>query len=98
LYFKDIKLRFSFLNIYLNEGGVFMPNGYNGSLNPYAALIAILIVLQWFRVGNKHHDYYGSDFRYGGNPLSPEKGLLDNGGLFIIAIFLLASCSCFKNY
>jgi hypothetical protein len=63
-----------------------MPYGYGGFLNPYTMIIVILIVLQWFRVGH-----------YGGNVAgvgAPEPGLLSNGGLFIIAIFLLAYCSC----
>jgi len=59
-----------------------MPYGYNNFLNPYTMIIVILIVLQWFRVGSN-----GSGF-------GPEPGLLNNGGLFIIAIFLLAYCVC----
>lgn len=62
-----------------------MPYGYGGFLNPYTMIIVILIVLQWFRVGN-----YGG----AGAGVGPEPGLLSNGGLFIIAIFLLAYCSC----
>lgn len=68
-----------------------MPYGYNGFLNPYTMIIVILIVLQWFRVGCKHHDYDG------GHHHGQEKGLLDNGGLFIIALFLLVFCSCGKQ-
>lgn len=58
-----------------------MPYGYNGFLNPYTMIIVILIVLQWFRVGD-------------GGGVGPVPGLLGNGGLFIIAIFLLAYCGC----
>lgn len=54
-----------------------------GFINPYTLLILILIVLQWFRVGSN------SD----GNP-SPQPGLVSNGGLFIITLFLLMYCSC----
>ena len=63
-----------------------MPYGYGGFLNPYTMIIVILIVLQWFRVG------------YGGaaGDAIPEPGLLGNGGLFIIAIFLLSYCSCWR--
>jgi hypothetical protein len=78
-----------------------MPYGYNGFLNPYVLIIVILIVLQWFRVGSKCCDYDVANVagvQGGGYPRSPEKGLLDNGGLFIIAIFLLVFCSCGKSY
>jgi uncharacterized membrane protein len=68
------------------KGAVNMPYGYNGFLNPYTMIIVILIVLQWFRVGNGH-----------GGGIGPEPGLLNNGGLFIIAIFLLVFCSCGKS-
>jgi hypothetical protein len=54
-----------------------------GFLNPYTLIILILIVLQWFRVGS-HSD---------GSP-SPQPGLVSNGGLFIITLFLLMYCSC----
>lgn len=64
-------------------------NGFNG-FNAWTWIILILIVLQWFRVGNNGHECSG-----GGK--TPEKGLLDNGGLFIIAIFLLVACGCFKG-
>jgi hypothetical protein len=65
-----------------------MPYGYGGGfLNPFVLIIVILIVLQWFRVGCNN----GFD----GNP---EEGLLNNGGLFIIAIFLLVFCACGKSY
>jgi hypothetical protein len=60
-----------------------MPYGYNGFLNPYTMIIVILIVLQWFRVGCCRNEGVG-----------PEPGLLCNGGLFIITIFLLVFCSC----
>jgi len=62
-----------------------MPYGYNGFLNPYTMIIVILIVLQWFRVGCRDGV---------GGVGTPEPGLLCNGGLFIIAIFLLAYCGC----
>ena len=54
-------------------------------LNPYTMIIVILIVLQWFRVGTN------------GGGITPEPGLLNNGGLFIIAIFLLVYCGCGKS-
>jgi hypothetical protein len=53
--------------------------GYgNRPLNPYPAIILILIVLQWFRVGNSED----------------SNDLTSNGGLFIITLFLLVYCSC----
>lgn len=70
-----------------------MPFGFNG-FNPYVWIILVLIVLQWFRVGSNGYDGYGGQ----GGPVSPEKGLLNNGGLFIIAIFLLIACACKGNY
>jgi hypothetical protein len=73
-----------------------MPYGYGGS-NPYVLIIVILIVLQWFRVGSNNTSVTGVGFS-GGTPMSPEPGLLNNGGLFIIALFLLVFCGCFKNY
>jgi hypothetical protein len=52
--------------------------GYGPSFtNPYPAIILILIVLQWFRVG-KSED---------------KDDLTSNGGLFIIALFLLVYLS-----
>jgi hypothetical protein len=63
-----------------------MPYGYGG-VNLFILIILVLIVLQWFRVGG----YYGGP---GGGPSSPEGNLTTNGGLFIIAIFLLIACSC----
>jgi len=51
----------------------------------WAIIILILIVLQWFRV-------------WGGGGVSPESGLMNNGGLFIITLFILVACSCFKGY
>ena len=55
--------------------------GFNNSML-WAIIILILIVLQWFRVG--------------GGGIGPEGGLQCNGGLFIIALFILIACSCFK--
>lgn len=66
--------------------------GSNG-FNVWAWIILILIVLQWFRLGNNG---YGGAGGHGGG-ISPENDLLNNGGLFIIAIFLLAACGCFKG-
>ncbi len=62
-----------------------MPFGSHG-FNPFVLIILILIVLQWFRVGCDRGDR------------DPERGLVNNGGLFIIAIFLLAACACKGNY
>lgn len=66
-----------------------MPVGYrqgNGygyhHISPYPAIILILIVLQWFRVGAK------------GEEEGECNDLLSNGGLFIITLFLLVYCSC----
>jgi hypothetical protein len=64
-----------------------MPYGYGGFLNPYVMIIVILIVLQWFRVG----------VRDGVGGIGGERGLLECGGLFIIAIFLLVFCACGKQ-
>lgn len=55
-----------------------------GGFNVWTWIILILIVLQWFRVG-------------GGMGVGPESNLLCNGGLFIIAIFLIGACACFKS-
>jgi hypothetical protein len=71
--------------------GATMPVMGGGFLNPYVMIIVILIVLQWFRVGCRSNDYGGGNVAgIGGG--SPEPGLLNNGGLFIIAIFLLVFC------
>ncbi len=70
-----------------------MPNGFGG-FNPFIWIILILIVLQWFRVGCNGFDGAGGP----GGPISPERGLVNNGGLFIIAIFLLVACACKGNY
>jgi hypothetical protein len=66
---------------------VIMGYGFGGGfLNPYTMIILILIVLQWFRVGS------------GGAGIgTPEPGLLNCGGLFIIALFLLVYCSCARG-
>lgn len=64
-----------------------MPNGFGG-FNPFIWIILILIVLQWFRVGSNGFDGAGGS----------ERGLVNNGGLFIIAIFLLAACACKRHY
>ncbi len=66
-------------------GGGFGGNGFNA----WTWIILILIVLQWFRVG------FGGAGGPGG--VLPESGLLCNGGLFIITIFLLVACGCFKG-
>jgi hypothetical protein len=61
--------------------------GYGGTgFNVWTWIILILIVLQWFRVGDG-----------GAGGILPENGLLCNGGLFIITIFLLAACGCFRR-
>jgi hypothetical protein len=67
-----------------------MPYGYGGFLNPYVMIFVISIVLQWFRVGCNRDGVGGAG--------SPEPGLLNNGGLFIIAMFLLVFCSYGRNY
>lgn len=51
-----------------------------GGFNVWTWIILILIVLQWFKVGS--------------SGFSPECGLINNGGLFIITLFLLAACAC----
>jgi hypothetical protein len=68
-----------------------MPVGYrpgNGyayvTINPYPAIILILIVLQWFRVWKKDEEEEECN----------SNNLLSNGGLFIITLFLLVYCSC----
>lgn len=68
-----------------------MPYNSNG-FSPIVWIILILIVLQWFKVGDHGHDGIGGP----GGCISPETNLVKNGGLFIIAIFLLVACSCFK--
>ena len=69
-------------------------NGMGGGFNVWTWIILILIVLQWFRVGGGGLGGVGIP---GGGPIAPEHGLVNNGGLFIIAIFLLVACGCFKN-
>lgn len=66
--------------------GGFGSDGFNA----WTWIILILIVLQWFRIG------IGGAPGIGGGPggLLPETGLLANGGLFIITIFLLVACGC----
>jgi hypothetical protein len=66
-----------------------MNGGIGGGFNVWTWIILILIVLQWFRVGG-----VGGIGGPGGP--GPEPGLVNNGGLFIIAIFLLVACGCFK--
>jgi hypothetical protein len=67
--------------------------GMGGGFNVWTWIILILIVLQWFRVGGIGG---GGIPGVPGGP-GPEHGLVNNGGLFIIAIFLLVACSCFKH-
>jgi hypothetical protein len=71
-----------------------MPYGYNNFLNPYTMIIVILIVLQWFRVGCCGTVNAAPVAGCPQPVATPEPGLLNNGGLFIIAIFLLSYCSC----
>jgi hypothetical protein len=70
-----------------------MPYGSNG-FSPFVWIILVLIVLQWFRVGSNGFDGIGGP----GGAISPERCLVNNGGLFIIAIFLLVACACKGNY
>lgn len=68
-----------------------MLGGYGG-FNAWTLIILILIVLQWFRIG-----WGGAGIGGGPGPgpgPTPETGLMANGGLFIIAIFLLVACAC----
>jgi len=58
--------------------------GFSGNYL-WAIIILILIVLQWFKVG------------WSGGGVGPESSLLCNGGLFIIALFILIACACFKG-
>lgn len=69
-------------------------NNQNGGFNVWTWIILILIVLQWFRVGG--YGFPGPGVA--GASVGPENGLVHNGGLFIIAIFLLVACGCFKNH
>ncbi|TDT58440.1 hypothetical protein [Fonticella tunisiensis] len=57
----------------------------------WAIIILILIVLQWFRVG------WGGGVA-GAPGGGPEFGLMANGGLFIIALFILIACACFRHF
>lgn len=70
--------------------------GGGAGFNAWTWIILILIVLQWFRVG-----FGGAPVGVPGVPGVPppvgEVGLMANGGLFIIAIFLLVACGCFKG-
>lgn len=59
--------------------------GFSGNYL-WTIIILILIVLQWFRVG------------WGEGSVGPESGFVNNGGLFIITLFILVACSCFKGY
>jgi uncharacterized membrane protein len=63
-----------------------MPYG----INLYTIIILILIVLQWFKVGCVPAGAPGA--------VSPEGNLTNNGGLFIIALFILIACSCGKGF
>lgn len=60
---------------------------YNGFPTAFIFIILVLIVLQWFRPG------YTSQASAG-----PEANLVNNGGLFIIALFFLIICSCQGYY
>jgi hypothetical protein len=65
--------------------------GGGSGFNAWTWIILILIVLQWFRVG------FNGVGGVGGVPGVGEVGLMANGGLFIIAIFLLVACGCFRG-
>jgi len=71
-----------------------MNGGIGGGFNVWTWIILILIVLQWFKVGCGGGPVAGIP----GGPGGPGQdcGLVNNGGLFIIAIFLLVACGCFK--
>lgn len=80
--------------------------GGGSGFNAWTWIILILIVLQWFRVGHTGFGGVGAVPGVpgvpgiGGAPIIPggaEQGLMANGGLFIIAIFLLVACGCFKG-
>lgn len=72
--------------------------GY-GFKDLFTIIILILIVLQWFRVGSNIPGGVGGVGGVGGpgGPGYPESGLMSNGGLFIIALFILIACACFKG-
>ncbi|TDT58441.1 hypothetical protein [Fonticella tunisiensis] len=64
--------------------------GFGGN-SLWVIVILILIVLQWFRVG------WGGGVA-GAPGGGPEFGLMANGGLFIIALFILIACACFRHF
>lgn len=74
---------------YEYQGGYGFNNNYI-----FMIIILILIVLQWFRVGG--YGVPGGVGGVGGPAPGSELGLMANGGLFIIALFILIACSCFK--
>lgn len=61
-------------------------NQNNGFPIAFIFIILVLIVLQWFKVG------------YANQAPGPESNLVNNGGLFIIALFFLIICSCQGYY
>lgn len=70
-----------------NESGIITPGCGSslGGVNFTTLIILILIVLQ-FNKKNKNADEYDDDYEH-------DNQLIDNGILFIIAIFFLA-CGC----
>jgi hypothetical protein len=71
--------------------------GGGSGFNAWTWIILILIVLQWFRVGYGGVGGIGGVGGVPGGPVVAEPGLMANGGLFIIAIFLLVACGCFRG-
>lgn len=55
----------------------------NGFSNAFVFIILVLIILQWLRSCSE-----------GGK----DTNLLNNGGLFIITLFILAACYCQSQY
>lgn len=74
-----------------------MGMGGGSGFNAWTWIILILIVLQWFRVGYGGVGGAGIVPGVPGVPIGGEQGLMACGGLFIIALFLLVACGCFRG-